>query len=850
MIRERTRARFVGRRAQVSLFTENLTKDPASAEDPADFLFHVRGVGGVGKSTLLRQWQEVARKAGAVTAVVDESDVHGVPQALAELARQLAEQAGPLKEFDKAAEQYRKEQEAAVAESLLPEGADAAGAEASMSSRVVTQAALGAASLIPGVGAATSMASPDAAAQGLDRLRAGIRGQGSRGRRDRGADASGLGRAFVGELDRLCGKHAWVVLFFDTWEQTGRFLDAWLLDLLQDEFGPLSANVIVVLAGRDELAERPWAPLRPHVTDVPLEVFTQTETRTLLAARGVTEPDVVDAVLHLSLGLPLLVELLALAQPESAEEVGAEADVADAAVERFVQWIGDPAERDAVLACALAPRLNEDVFTAAVPEEARGLWGWLCGQPFVSGHGDFKQYHAVVRASMVRQRRAFSPQRWGEAHLQLAEAHGAWRAAIQEDLPVSKRWGDARWLRHRLDEMYHRLCARPSVALTTALAVAVGAADEDMAVLRQWTDAFQQAARDAADPDLLAWAETLRTAVSGQDPAVDFLSAVLSHDALSAKNRSLAHTYRGKHLMFAERNEEALAELDRALAVDPDNLLGRVPRAEAHRRLRHFDEAVADYTAVIDSGSGMPYVLVLRGSVHREAGWYQDAIDDYTAALEFEPTHASALFFRGLAHQRTGRLAEAVQDLTTAFGLKPTAFHFQAQRGDVHRQAGRYDEAISDLTAALSHDSERVWHRAVRGVTYRQAGDFTKAREDLSRVADRRVSDHNFPFELTMLDTVESGLESCRPHWVELLAPDAPQPLEARFRDVFRALILEPSSDLATVTEAFLSGSPNQAAITNLLLYLTELFAVDGALADRARLCHDLLATRSAPVAD
>lgn len=53
--------------------------------DPAEFLFHARGVGGVGKSTLLRQWQETARRAGAVTAVVDENDVHDVHQALAEL---------------------------------------------------------------------------------------------------------------------------------------------------------------------------------------------------------------------------------------------------------------------------------------------------------------------------------------------------------------------------------------------------------------------------------------------------------------------------------------------------------------------------------------------------------------------------------------------------------------------------------------------------------------------------------------------------------------------------------------------------------------------------------------------
>jgi hypothetical protein len=269
----------------------------------------------VGKSTLLRQWQEAARRADAVTAVVDENDVHGVQQALVELARQFSEQAGPCKEFDKAVEQFQREQ-AAQGEPMPAEG------EASVLSRVVTQAAFGATSLIPGAGVVTAMANPEVAAQGLDRLRsasqARARRRGSRG------DEADLSRAFVAELDRLSRHHRWVVLFFDTWEQTARYLDGWLLSLLDEEFGPVPANVIVVLAGRDELTEREWTPLRAQVADVPLEVFTEAETRALLTARGVTDPNVVEAVLQLSMGLPLLVNSSSWARPRTVEEVDAD----------------------------------------------------------------------------------------------------------------------------------------------------------------------------------------------------------------------------------------------------------------------------------------------------------------------------------------------------------------------------------------------------------------------------------------------------------------------------------------------------------------------------------------------
>ncbi|MEW2489334.1 tetratricopeptide repeat protein [Streptomyces sp. NPDC048411] len=683
----------------------------------------MRGVGGVGKSTLLRQWQEAARRADAVTAVVDENDVHGVQQALAGLARQLAEQAGPLKEFDKALEQFRREQET-PAEPVPVEG------EASVSSRVVTQAALGAASLIPGASMVTAMTNPDAAAQGLDRLRSGARARAQR--RGRGGDEAGLSRAFVAELGRLCGRHRWVVLFFDTWEQTGRYLGGWLLGLLEEEFGPVPANVMVVLAGRDELAEREWAPLRALVADVPLEVFDEAETRSLLAARGVTEPGVVEAVLQLSMGLPLLVELLALARPSAVEEVDAGGDVADVAVERFVQWITDPHQREAVLACALPLQLNEDVFAAAIRPEAGGLWEWLCGQPFVSGRGDFKHYHAVVRSSMIRQQRAHSPQRWTAAHLQLADTHAIWRSAVEESLPEAKRWKDPGWRRHRLDETYHRLCAHPAAYLTAALEQVVQAADQDTAVLRQWTETLEQAAYDTADADLLSWSGRLRDAIAGDGPALACLTALLSHGQLSTAAQGWAHAHRGGRLLLADRTEEALAELEQAIATDPHNARPLALRGESNRMLGHTDQAITDLTAALDLDPTLAWALASRGETHRQAGHYDQAITDFTAALDLDPTYAWALGQRGETHRQADHYDQAITDLTAALNIDPTLAWALGSRGQAHRQAGRYDQAVTDLTAALDIDPTLDWALAQRGETHRQADHYDQAITDLT----------------------------------------------------------------------------------------------------------------------
>ncbi|MFC8698057.1 tetratricopeptide repeat protein [Streptomyces parvus] len=761
MIRQRAKAGFVGRRAQLTLFTENLAKDPFSEEAPADFLFHVRGVGGVGKSTLLRQWQEAARRADAVTAVVDENDVHGVQQALVELVRQLEAQGGPCKEFGKAVEQSGREQ-AAQAEPFPVEG------EASVSSRVMTQAALGAASLLPGAGFVTAMANPEAAAQGLDRLRSASRSRSQR-RGGRG-DETGLSRAFVTELERLCRRQRWVVLFFDTWEQTAHYLDGWLLRLLDEEFGPVPANVVIVLAGRDELAERDWAPLRAHVMDVPLEVFTEAETRALLASRNVTEPAVVDAVLQLSMGLPLLVELLSLARPNTVEDLDAGGDFADVAVERFVQWITDPKKREAVRACALPLQLNEDVFDAAAGPEAEGLWEWLCGQPFVSGRGDYKHYHAVVRASMVHQQRAHSPQGWASAHTRLADVHAAWRGSVEERLPEAKRWEEAEWRRHRVDGTYHRLCAYPGAYLTAALEQVVHAVGQSAAVLRQWIEAFDQAARDTTDPTLLSWAGRLQSALTSDDPVLACLGALLSHGGLSADSRSWASTYRGNHLYFRDREEEALAELDRAVAQNARNATAWSRRGEVHRWMGHYDRAIADLTAALDIDPTHAWALASRGMSHRQAGSYDLAVADLTAAIgiapdyfwarlelgdalrqaghydravaeftaliEHDPTHAWALAGRGEAHQRAGRYDQAVADFTAALDIDPTHAWALASRGQTHHHADRHDQAIADLTAAIGIAPDYSWAFGARGEAHRAVGDYDQAIADFTAALD------------------------------------------------------------------------------------------------------------------
>ncbi|WP_143676297.1 ATP-binding protein [Streptomyces sp. TLI_146] len=119
LIRRRRSSRFVGRRRELAVFRENFSRNPGS--DEYQFVFHVHGRAGVGKSTLIRRWETLAQERGAITAIVGE-EAQSVIEAMETVSARLARQDCPLKSFDKQLAVYRQKchEIEAVTAALMP----------------------------------------------------------------------------------------------------------------------------------------------------------------------------------------------------------------------------------------------------------------------------------------------------------------------------------------------------------------------------------------------------------------------------------------------------------------------------------------------------------------------------------------------------------------------------------------------------------------------------------------------------------------------------------------------------------------------------------------------------------
>lgn len=136
--------------------------------------------------------------------------------------------------------------------------------------------------------------------------------------------------------------------------------------MLEGKHGDVPSNIVIIIAGRHALADNHWAAYDGLIARFPLEPFTEEEAKQYLHRKGITNPKVVEIILHLSGKLPLLVATLAFGSPDAPDQVS---EPSDTAVERFLKWVEDPKQRQIALVAALPRKFDRDIIAELTGEE-------------------------------------------------------------------------------------------------------------------------------------------------------------------------------------------------------------------------------------------------------------------------------------------------------------------------------------------------------------------------------------------------------------------------------------------------------------------------------------------------
>lgn len=177
----------------------------------------------------------------------------------------------------------------------------------------------------------------------------------------------------------------------------------------------------------------------------------------------------------------------------------------------------------------------------------------------------------------------------------------------------------------------------------------------------------------------------------------------------------------------------ALADLNRAIEIKPDAVPAILDRGTAYQKLGQLEKAIADYSRVIDilPTDGLAYIN--RGVARQQAGELDRAIEDLTRGIEIRPDDAEAYYNRGLCYHHLNKHDLAIRDYGLAVEKDPHHWKAYDNRGSAHFQMGQYEQSLADYSRAIDLHPNAAGIRFNRAALYLDLKRYQDAWSDLRR---------------------------------------------------------------------------------------------------------------------
>ena len=228
------------------------------------------------------------------------------------------------------------------------------------------------------------------------------------------------------------------------------------------------------------------------------------------------------------------------------------------------------------------------------------------------------------------------------------------------------------------------------------------------------------------------------------EAAIDAFSKAIELAPNSPYN-AYAYAGRGNVKHSLGQDEAAVADLDRAIELDPNSPYAYAGRGNVKHSLGQDEAAVADLDRAIELAPNSPYnayAYAVRGNVKHSLGQDEAAVADLDRAIELAPNspyNAYAYAGRGHVKWHLGQDEAAVADSDRAIELDPNSPYAYAGRGNVKHSLGQDEAAVADLDRAIElapNSPYNAYAYAGRGHVKHSLGRINEAREDHQKALD------------------------------------------------------------------------------------------------------------------
>jgi tetratricopeptide (TPR) repeat protein len=304
-----------------------------------------------------------------------------------------------------------------------------------------------------------------------------------------------------------------------------------------------------------------------------------------------------------------------------------------------------------------------------------------------------------------------------EAHLLIARLHL---------LPE----GDAEEVRKATTKAIELLADNPKAQSNAYLLRALRQVDDESRI----ADLDHAVKADPANAEARQARALLRLQNEDVTGAVDDLKALLKQDPTNQAVAQVAV----EQLVNMDRTEDALALLNEALQASPSEGLYRL-RGIIHRAEGKEDEALADFGKALAMQPKDPVSLLQRAEISLGRGDVKSAKRDLNEAIRVEPRVAdsvAAVRVRCYIAVEEGRLADAINDMKLIVQASPEDTFWTLQLANLYVQDKRPRKAIELVNEILERDPKNVSALRTRADTLLGLGDHATAIKDYQRAIE------------------------------------------------------------------------------------------------------------------
>ena len=203
-----------------------------------------------------------------------------------------------------------------------------------------------------------------------------------------------------------------------------------------------------------------------------------------------------------------------------------------------------------------------------------------------------------------------------------------------------------------------------------------------------------------------------------------------------------------RHLLDAEKYDEALEQLQALVAVAPEYELAELSLGDSYLQQQKLDEAWDVYHRVVERNPESALAILHLGDVREAQGRFAEALEFYREALKREPDFAKLHYNIGRALVVLQRDDEAQEYFETAIELDPGYVFAHIELGSILSRRGLFESALAEYELALQYDARSVFaHLNAAGVLAEQRRT-AEALIHLEQAAEITPQDAEIQFQL------------------------------------------------------------------------------------------------------